>query len=66
MTKNENLPENPNRNDNDGPEDGATPEAVAMHGDQARTEQYPQPEAVTLDGGTRIATGDGDAGDERE
>lgn len=34
----------------------ATPEAKAMHGDKARGEVFDQPEAVVLDGDTRIAT----------
>lgn len=37
------------------PEAGATPEAVAMHGDKARAEKYDQPEAVALDGDTLIS-----------
>lgn len=50
----------------DGPEPGATPEAVALHGDAARAEQHPQAEAVVdLPAGTRIATGD-DEDDENE
>lgn len=44
----------------DGPEAGATPEAEALHGAQARAEQYPQPEAVALDGDTRIAVDEPD------
>jgi hypothetical protein len=39
-----------------GPGSGATEEARAIHGDKAREERYDQPEAVTLDGDTRIAT----------
>ena len=41
-----------------GPEQGATAEAVALHGDRARAERYEQPDAVELPAGTRIATGD--------
>lgn len=37
------------------PEAGATPEAVAMHGDKARAEKYDQPETVALDGDTLIS-----------
>lgn len=49
-----------------GPESGATEEAVALHGDEARAEQHPQAEAVVdLPAGTRIATGD-DEDDEGE
>jgi hypothetical protein len=40
----------------DEPEQGATAEAVALHGSEARAERHPQPESVTLDGDTRIAT----------
>ena len=47
-----------------GPEAGATPEAVAMHGEQARAEKYDQPDAVTLDTDTRISTPDEDADSE--
>lgn len=43
------------------PDEGATTEAVALHGDQARAETHEQPEAVTLDGSTRIATSDPDS-----
>jgi hypothetical protein len=50
----------------DGPEAGATPEAIALHGDQAREERHEQPEAVTLDGDTRIATSDARSGDEAD
>jgi len=39
-------------------EQGATAEAVALHGDRARAERYEQPDAVELPAGTRIATGD--------
>jgi hypothetical protein len=42
-----------------------TAEAEALHGAQAEPEQYPQPEAVVLDGGTRIAT-DGSAGGDED
>lgn len=41
------------------PEAGASEQAVAMHGGQAREEKYPQPDAVTLPGDTRIADPDG-------
>lgn len=45
--------------ENTQPEQGQpTEEAAALHGEQAAEEKYPQPEAVTLDGDTRIATGD--------
>lgn len=40
---------------NDEPEEGATPEAVALHGSQARAEQHEQPDAMPLDGDTLIA-----------
>lgn len=40
------------------PEEGATTEAVALHGDRARVETHEQPEAVVLDGDTRISTED--------
>lgn len=57
---------NDNRNDEQaGPEAGATPEAVALHGDRARAEQHEQPEAVTLPGDTRIATSDAEATDNK-
>lgn len=46
------------------PDPDATPEARALHGDQAAAEQYPQPEAVTLPADTRIATEDPDQGDD--
>lgn len=42
--------------DEQHPEPGATEEALALHGDKAREERYDQPEAVTLDSSTRIAT----------
>lgn len=45
-----------------GPEDGATEVARVLHGDQARAEQYEQPDAVTLPGDTRVAA---PANDER-
>lgn len=48
------------------PEEGATPEAVALHGDQARAETHPQPEVVTLPGDTHIATGETDDEDDDE
>lgn len=43
-----------------GPEAGATEEAVALHGDRARAEQHAQPETVDLPAGTLIATGEAD------
>lgn len=48
MTTNENEQQG-------GAEQGATPEAVALHGDQARAERYDQPDAIELPAGTRIA-----------
>ena len=39
-----------------GPEDGATEAAVALHGDKARAEQHEQSESVELPAGTLIAT----------
>lgn len=36
--------------------DAASEEAKALHGDKADPEVFEQPEAVTLDGDTRIAT----------
>jgi hypothetical protein len=48
----------------DGPEPGATDEAVALHGDKAASEKHDQPEAVTLDGSTRIATGEPEDGND--
>lgn len=48
-----------------GPEDGATPEAIALHGDEARVETHAQPDdVVTLPGDTRIATGETDEDDD--
>jgi len=46
-------------------EDGATEVARVLHGDQARAEQYEQPEAVTLPGDTRVAAPASDDTDER-
>lgn len=40
-----------------------TEQAKALHGDEARQEQYDQPEAVALDSDTLIAK-DEDAGDQ--
>jgi len=56
MTTNENLPAN-------GPEDGATAEAIALHGDEARAEQHEQPETVDLPAGTKIAVAETDEDD---
>jgi hypothetical protein len=48
-----------------GPEAGATEEAVALHGDRARAEQHEQPgDVVDLPAGTRIAAHDDDMTDE--
>jgi hypothetical protein len=44
-----------------GNESGEPSEAAkVLHGEQARAERYDQPEAVTLPGDTRVATGEGD------
>lgn len=40
----------------DTPAENATEAAQVLHRDQAVEEKYPQPEAVTLDASTRIAT----------
>lgn len=48
MTINENQDENP------------TPQAEALHGDQAAEETHPQPETVALPGDTLIVTGEPD------
>lgn len=37
------------------PEDGATPEAVALHGSQAREERFAQPDTVALPADTLVA-----------
>lgn len=36
--------------------DAASEEGKALHGDRANPEVFEQPEAITLDGDTRIAT----------
>lgn len=57
MTTNDNAPQA----QNDGPEQGATEEAIALHGNRAAAEKYEQPDAVTLPGDTRVARRDADA-----
>jgi hypothetical protein len=47
-----------NAQQGDGPEAGATDEAIALHGDRAAAEKYEQPsgdEVVTLPGDTVVA-----------
>jgi len=48
------------------PEAGATDEAVALHGAQAREEQYEQPETVALDSDTLIAKTSDDESDNEQ
>lgn len=44
------------RNELNEPEAGATEQAIAMHGGQAREEKFAQPEATPLPADTLIAT----------
>jgi len=48
--------ENPQGGAQAGPEEGATEVARVLHGDKAAAEHYEQPDAVTLDPATRVAT----------
>jgi hypothetical protein len=50
-----------------GPEAGATEEAIALHGNRAAAERYEQPdeaEVVTLPGDTIVAKRPADAGND--